>query len=133
MNGQNIRPMMDCLGRIFPKWDSIELFSLPLPGKFSVGDSLPSGVVAHFGLKAPARGSFLRVKPSQKIVVLHDNMRNEFEKITSLISSGLCLDPGAKIPAFARHGDFDAVWMSGPRTLMFIRPEKLRVSSYGVR
>lgn len=133
MDGQNIRSMTDCLGRILPKWDSVELFSLPLPGNFSIGDQMPSGIVAHFGLHAPTRGSFLKVKPAKKIVVLHDNIRNDFEKIGSMISSGLSLDPGSKIPDFARHGDFDAVWLSGPRTLVFVRPEKLKISSYGVK
>lgn len=133
MDGKRISTMTDCLGRILPKWDAIELFSLPLPGKFAIGDQLPSGLVAHFGLHAPAKGSFLRVKPTKKIAVLHDNMRNDFEKISTLMSSGLMLDPGAEVPTFARHGDFDAVWLSGPRTLVFLRPEKLKVSSYGVR
>ena len=133
MDGQNIMSMTDCLGRILPKWDSVELFSLPLPGKFNIGDQLKPGVIAHFGLKSPARGSFLRVKPTQKIVVLHDNVRDDFEKIGSMKNSGLCLDPGAEVPVFARHGDFDAIWLSGPRTLVFVRPEKLKVSSYGVK
>jgi hypothetical protein len=133
MDGNRISDMTDCLGRIFPKWDATELFSLPLPGKFSIGDQLTAGVVAHFGLHAPARGSFLRVKPTRKIVVLHDNIRNDFEKISRLFDSGLNLDPGSDVPIFARHGDFDAVWLSGPRTLVFFRPEKLKISSYGVR
>ena len=133
MDGKRISNMTDCLGRMLPKWDAAELFSLPIPGKFSIGDQLPPGVVAHFGLHAPAKGSFLRVKPTQKIVVLHDNKRNDFEKITRLIDSGMILDPGSDIPNFVRHGDFDAVWLSGPRTLVFLRPEKLKISSYGVR
>jgi hypothetical protein len=133
MDGKIISAKTDCLGRILPKWEETELFSLPLPGQFSIGDQLPAGVIAHFGLHAPSRGSFLRVKPMKKIVVLHDNIRNDFEKISSLMKSGLKLEPGSSVPTFARHGDFDAVWLSGPRTIVFVRPEKLKVSSYGVR
>lgn len=133
MDGENIMSKTDCLGRILPKWDSVELFSLPLPGRFNIGDHLKPGVIAHFGLKSPTHGSFLRVKPIQKVVVLHDNIRDDFEKIISMVNSGLCLNPGAEIPVFARHGDFDAIWLSGPRTLVFVRPEKLKVSSYGVK
>jgi hypothetical protein len=126
------KDISDCLGRLLPKWDSIEMFSLPLPGKLSIGESLPHGVVAHFSLRAPVKGSFLKVKPLHKIKVLHDNVRNDFEKISNLMASGLKLEPGSKLPVFVQHGDFDAIWLSGPRTVVVVRPEKLKISSYGV-
>lgn len=133
MDSKTKQSITDCLGRKMPNWDEIELFSLPLPGKFGIGDFLPEKIVAHVGLSAPKKGNFFKVKPPKNVVVLHDNIRIEFEKLSHMIDAGLNLDPGSNIPAFARYGDFDAVWLSGPRTLVVFRPEKFKITSAGVK
>lgn len=125
--------IVDCLGRIIPNWNTIELFSLPLPSNSNIGREMPEGMVCHLGLNPPPSGSFFKVKILGKPRILHDNVRDEYEKLSNIIASGMKLDPGSEVPAFVKHGDFDGIWLSSPRTLVVVNPGKFRISSYGVR
>lgn len=133
MPNEEKRNKTDCLGRLLPNWGEIELFSLPLPMKIKIGDNLPEGIISHLGLRPPAHGSFFKIKPIKNFKVIHDNIRDEYEKIAHLLDAGLELEPGKPIPSFAKHSDFDGIWMSGPRTLIIVRPDKIKISSYGVK
>jgi hypothetical protein len=124
--------IIDCIGRIIPDWSATDLFSLPLPSNYNIGREMPQGIVCHLGLHPPSSGSFFKVKILYKPRILHDNVRDEYEKLSNIIASGMKLDPGSKIPNFVKHGDFDGIWLSAPRTLVVVNPSKFRISSYGV-
>jgi len=133
MGEQKKLKLVDCLGRIIPNWSTVELFSLPLSLGSNIGREMPEGIICHLGLSPPSSGSFFKVKAIGKPRILHDNIRDEYEKLSNIIASGMKLDPGSKVPDFVKYGDFDGIWFSAPRTLVVVNPDKFRMSSYGVR